>query len=171
MPQTLGVTTDSLVIVDAQNHPVMRIVPPGVIQFLNATGGVQVELASAQVADLPSRAQLQAQINQLQAQIGSLMNMYGALSGTLAALDNRVTANESFIRGNFDDSGSRLTLKKRTIPLEGFQQRDGDGIPFFDDNSNGRCVIRNYGADSTILSRNDGGTGWLRVNKRQDTEE
>jgi hypothetical protein len=50
-----GLTTDSIVIVGANNKPVIRLIAPGVIQFLAEDGSIATELTAATVIDLANR--------------------------------------------------------------------------------------------------------------------
>lgn len=94
----------------------------------------------------------------------------GPMEERLRELERQVESLRQVTR-HFESVGDRVVVHSQIVPTRGFRQPDDGGISFYDDNSNGRFVIMNYGADSTILSRNDNGTGILRVNSLREINE
>jgi hypothetical protein len=94
----------------------------------------------------------------------------GPMEERLRELERQVEALRQITR-HFDSVGDRIIVRSEIVPTRGLRQPDDSGIAFYDDNSNGRFIIQNYGSDSTISSRNDNGTGIVRVNNLRQINE
>ena len=142
----------------------------GVIQFLDSGGNVTAQLDEGKlraIITLVNTAdskfiRLNSSINSAQTRIDQLATRIDELATQVAALNR-------FNTRNFVDEGAHLKINKRVVPMDGLQAADDNGVSIHDNNTpgegGGRMILMNYGADSSIRSRDNNRFGEFFINK------